>query len=170
MSRQQVSKLFFIRVLALAVPMFASQGNGHGKGNKHNDQSANNNEDSNRNNRDDDRWERRGDYEYRTYGEKDGVPPGWSKGKKTGWGNADFLPVRRRSMAARATSIRDGTTTITVTIQVILSCGVPAFTSRARGSTFTDPTESKSSCGGRPKTKTNPPSHVTPDFDEQPFT
>ena len=102
MSKQQISKLFFIGVIALAVPMFASQGNGHGKGNKHNDQSANNNEDSNRNNRDDDRWERRGNYEYRTYGDKDGVPPGWSKGKKTGWGNCGLPPGQAKKYGCQS--------------------------------------------------------------------
>ena len=40
---------------------------------------------------DDDRWERREGYEYRTY-DRDARPPGWSKGKKTGWDNCGLPP------------------------------------------------------------------------------
>jgi hypothetical protein len=59
-------------------------GNGHGKGNPHNQS------------RDDDdheggRWESRGNWEYRTY-DGDRRPPGWNKGKKTGWGHCDLPP------------------------------------------------------------------------------
>jgi hypothetical protein len=60
----------------------ADQGNGHknGHGNKHSD--------------DDDHegWQRHEGYEYRTYGDKDARPPGWSRGKKTGWGNCGLPP------------------------------------------------------------------------------
>jgi hypothetical protein len=41
---------------------------------------------------DDTGWERRDGYEYHTYGKHDGNPPGWSKGKKTGWGNCGLPP------------------------------------------------------------------------------
>lgn len=36
-------------------------------------------------------WERRGDFEYRTFG-RDERPPGWSRGRKTGWGNCGMPP------------------------------------------------------------------------------
>jgi hypothetical protein len=39
----------------------------------------------------DEGWEHRGDYEYHTYA-KGSVPPGWSHGKKTGWGNCGLPP------------------------------------------------------------------------------
>ena len=52
-------------------------GNGNGHGNPHADK--------------DDGWEHRGDYEYHTYA-KGSVPPGWSHGKKTGWGNCGMPP------------------------------------------------------------------------------
>ena len=73
-----------IAALFLVSPLFADQGKGKGKGNPHKNQAADY--------RDDDRWERRGDYEYRTYGQNEGAPPGWSKGKKTGWGNCGLPP------------------------------------------------------------------------------
>ena len=46
-------------------------GHGHGKGNPHA-------------RHDDDQWEHRGNYDYHVF-EGDSRPPGWSKGKKTGW-------------------------------------------------------------------------------------
>ncbi len=85
-------KVFWSIVLGLALTATAAarnpQGNSHGKGkgNPHS-QAAHDND------RDDDRanWERRGDYEYRTY-RGDDRPPGWSHGKKTGWGNCNLPP------------------------------------------------------------------------------
>ena len=38
-----------------------------------------------------DRWERRDNWEYHTY-RGDDRPPGWSHGKKTGWGNCNLPP------------------------------------------------------------------------------
>jgi len=57
-----------------------SHGNGNGHGNPHNNQAAN------------DGWDQRDGWDYRTYGPQDGRPPGWSKGKKTGWGNCGMPP------------------------------------------------------------------------------
>ena len=51
-------------------------------GNKHSD----NDDDDNQG------WQRREGYEYRTYGDRDERPPGWSHGKKTGWGNCGLPP------------------------------------------------------------------------------
>lgn len=86
MSGQWFRRALTLGALMVAMPLFANQGKGHGKGNPHN------NEASDRDDRDDARWERRGDYEYRTYGQDEGVPQGWSKGKKTGWGNCGLPP------------------------------------------------------------------------------
>ena len=52
----------------------------HQHGNKHFD------------NDNDQGWERRDGYEYRTYEDPDERPPGWSRGKKTGWGNCGLPP------------------------------------------------------------------------------
>ena len=70
--------------LCMAVPSsFADHGNGKGKGNKHADRFDRD---------DDDRWEHRGNYEIRVFDVHDTRPPGWSQGKKTGWGNCGMPP------------------------------------------------------------------------------
>jgi hypothetical protein len=51
---------------------------------------------------DDDRgWERREGYEYRAYGDRDERPPGWSHGKKTGWGNCGLPPGQAKKYGCR---------------------------------------------------------------------
>ncbi len=73
----------------------AAQGKGHGKatGNPH----ANARDD-----RDDDgRWEHHDNYDMRTYGPNEGTPPGWSKGKKTGWGNCGLPPGQAKKYGCR---------------------------------------------------------------------
>jgi hypothetical protein len=50
---------------------------------------------------DDKNWERRDGYEYRTYGDHDGRPPGWSRGKKTGWGNCGLPPGQAKKYGCR---------------------------------------------------------------------
>lgn len=85
---KRVSCWVIVVVFALfglnAVAQGNSQGHGHGKGNPHKAQRS---DDDDR----DARWERRNNWEYQTY-EGDRRPPGWSKGKKTGWGNCDLPP------------------------------------------------------------------------------
>ncbi len=80
--RKWIAVLALFAGLALVAPArTAAQGKGKGRGNPHASKNV-----------DDDRWERREGYEYRTYGEDEGGPPGWSKGKKTGWGNCGLPP------------------------------------------------------------------------------
>ena len=86
MTRQLVKVVLLLGALTACMPLLAQHGNGKAKGNPHNQGFDGDDRDR------DDRWESRGDYEYRTYGEHDGVPPGWSKGKKTGWGNCGLPP------------------------------------------------------------------------------
>ncbi len=62
-------------------------GKGHGKGNPHNAQQW---DDGDRN-APSDRWEALNGWDYRAY-EGDHRPPGWSQGKKKGWGNCDLPP------------------------------------------------------------------------------
>jgi hypothetical protein len=66
-----------------------NKGKGHEHGNKHSDD-------------DDQGWERRDGYEYRAYGDRDGRPPGWSQGKKTGWGNCGLPPGQAKKYACRS--------------------------------------------------------------------
>ena len=79
--------MLVLATVTLAVPLLADHGNGKSKGNSQGNQASDNDDQGDNNH-----WERRGDYEYRTYGEHEGVPPGWSKGKKTGWGNCGMPP------------------------------------------------------------------------------
>ena len=50
---------------------------------------------------DDQGWERRNGYEYRTYGDRDERPPGWNRGKKTGWGNCGLPPGQAKKYGCR---------------------------------------------------------------------
>ena len=74
--------------LALSVSALAKghgdngNGKGHGKDNPHN---VDNDDD------DHGRWKARNGWEYRSY-DGDERPPGWSHGKKTGWGNCNLPP------------------------------------------------------------------------------
>lgn len=54
---------------------------------------------------DDDRWEHRNGYEYRVY-ERDRRPPGWSRGKKTGWGNCDLPPGQAKKYGCHSYTYR----------------------------------------------------------------
>ncbi len=50
---------------------------------------------------DDHDWERRGKYEYRVY-DGDHRPPGWSHGKKTGWGDCGMPPGQAKKYGCRS--------------------------------------------------------------------
>ena len=70
-----------IALLGLNAPQLLAdhgeKGNKHQQGSKHGDN--------------DQGWEHKGGYEYRTYS-VDSRPPGWSQGKKTGWGDCGMPP------------------------------------------------------------------------------
>lgn len=89
--------LFVLGAFALAAAPVTAQGNGKAKGNPHKNQAV---DDDSRD--DSGGWERRGDYEYRAYGENDGTPPGWSKGKKTGWGNCGLPPGQAKKYGCQS--------------------------------------------------------------------
>ncbi|HVO80027.1 MAG TPA: hypothetical protein VMT28_04815 [Terriglobales bacterium] len=88
--------LALIAALALGTPnLMADHGKDkdRGKGNPHASKKFN----------DDDKWERRDDgYEYRAYGGGRDVPPGWSHGKKTGWGNCGMPPGQAKKYGCRS--------------------------------------------------------------------
>ena len=50
---------------------------------------------------DDQGWQRREGYEYRAYAGHDERPPGWSQGKKTGWGNCGMPPGQAKKYGCR---------------------------------------------------------------------
>ena len=86
-------RYFWALVLGMALATSApakdhddkDKGNGHGKGNPHNAQR----DDDGDHDRDNHGWKSHDGWEYRTY-DKGHYPPGWSKGKKTGWGNCNL--------------------------------------------------------------------------------
>ena len=90
----------FMAILTLSAAMLwtapalmadhGDKGNKHGQGNKHSDDNG------------DQGWDRRDGYEYRAYGERDGRPPGWSRGKKTGWGNCGLPPGQAKKYDCRS--------------------------------------------------------------------
>ena len=92
MSKHLIATLALVGALGLGTPLMADHGGeGHKQhGNKHADSD------------DDDRnWERRDGYEYRSYGDRDDRPPGWSHGKKTGWGNCGLPPGQAKKYGCR---------------------------------------------------------------------
>jgi hypothetical protein len=111
----------FMAMLALGValsfgsPMAVAQhgnghgnGNGNGNGNGHGDANAeaeghgNGNAHGNKHGDDDDHgWRKEQSYEYRTYAGEGQYPPGWSHGKKTGWGNCGLPPGQAKKYGCR---------------------------------------------------------------------
>jgi hypothetical protein len=89
-------QLFGALIMSLALSMSVTaqgnsgkaHGNGHSKGNSHD---AQRDDDNGHGHHHGARWEERNGWEYRSYAEGQ-YPPGWSKGKKTGWGNCDLPP------------------------------------------------------------------------------
>lgn len=75
---------------ATAVARDHGQGNSKGKGNPHKQEMSEHGRGGDRDG-DRDRWERRDGWEYQTF-RGDDRPPGWSKGRKTGWGNCGMPP------------------------------------------------------------------------------
>jgi hypothetical protein len=92
MSKGLLTIIALVTALCFGTPAMADhgeKGQGHQHGNKHFD------------NDDDQGWERRDGYEYRTYGDRDDHPPGWSQGKKTGWGNCGLPPGQAKKYGCR---------------------------------------------------------------------
>jgi hypothetical protein len=82
--RKSLLTIFALLVaLGIATPtvMADHDDHGHGKGHKHGKHSD-----------DDERWERRDGYER---------PPGWNRGKKTGWGNCGLPPGQAKKYGCR---------------------------------------------------------------------
>lgn len=91
MNRSLFATLTLVAALGLVTPtLMAKNGKDKEKGNPH----------PNKLSDDDQGWERRDGYEYRSY-ERDGRPPGWSRGKKTGWGNCGLPPGQAKKYGCR---------------------------------------------------------------------
>src|SRR5579864_1689057 len=91
MSRRLLAIFALTAALGLGAPrLMADHGDKRNKhGNKHFDKD------------DHQGWERREGYEYRIYGDREGRPPGWSRGKKTGWGNCGLPPGQAKKYGCR---------------------------------------------------------------------
>jgi hypothetical protein len=99
MKRRWLAVLALVAALGWLTPaMRADNGTGKGKGNPHARESFDDDHGGRRDR--DERWERRDGYEYRVY-DRDGHPPGWSKGKKTGWGNCGLPPGQAKKYGCR---------------------------------------------------------------------
>jgi hypothetical protein len=96
MSKRLLAIFAIVAALSLGTPAaMADHGHGDGKndhGNKHSDDD------------DDGRWEHSDGYEYRTFGDRDERPPGWSRGKKTGWENCGLPPGQAKKYGCRSYS------------------------------------------------------------------
>ena len=94
MSRYWLAVLALVASLAFITPTVIAE---HGEGKHHGKKHFDNDHD-----RDDhDRWERREGYEYHSYGDRDDRPPGWSRGRKTGWGNCGLPPGQAKKYGCR---------------------------------------------------------------------
>ncbi|MFB3917451.1 MAG: hypothetical protein ACE14M_12025 [Terriglobales bacterium] len=100
--RKRLLAVFALLVcLCLLAPSLIAKNQGRGKGkqeheggqDKNHEQVKSKHKDKAKDkHRGDERWERRDSFEYRFYGDREGRPPGWSRGKKTGWGNCGLPP------------------------------------------------------------------------------
>lgn len=92
MTKRLLAILALVAAVGMNTPALkadhGSKGNGHQHGNKHDDG-------------DDQGWERSDGYEYRSYRQSDQRPPGWSRGKKTGWGNCGLPPGQAKKYGCR---------------------------------------------------------------------
>lgn len=92
MNKRLLLILALAGMLGWATPsLMADHGNSKGKGNPHANKAVDD---------DDQGWDHRDGYEYRSY-DRDGRPPGWSKGKKTGWGNCGMPPGQAKKHGCR---------------------------------------------------------------------
>jgi hypothetical protein len=97
MRRRWLAVFALIAALGWVTPALRAdhdKDNRHEHGNKHFDD-----DDHGRRDRDEG-WERRDGYEYHVY-DRDGRPPGWSKGRKTGWGNCGLPPGQAKKYGCR---------------------------------------------------------------------
>jgi hypothetical protein len=107
MSTRWLAVLAMMAALGLVTPtLTAKNGKAKGKGNPHVEKSFDDEGRGERGDRDD-RWEHHNGYDYRVYRDRDGRPPGWSKGKKTGWGNCGLPPGQAKKYGCRTYVYQD---------------------------------------------------------------
>jgi len=93
MSKRWLAALALVAAFGLFTPaLMADNDKSHGKGNKH---AANSYQNS------DQGWEDRDGYQYRSYSNPNERPPGWNRGKKTGWGYCGMPPGQAKKSGCR---------------------------------------------------------------------
>jgi hypothetical protein len=92
MSKRLLAIFAIVAALGLGTPSLMAD---HGE-KDHKAKHANKHDDHD----DDKGWERRDGYEFRSY-DRGGRPPGWSRGKKTGWGNCGLPPGQAKKYGCR---------------------------------------------------------------------
>lgn len=101
MLKQWLAVPVLVAALGLATPVMAA-GHGRGEGNGNHFARFDHDRDHDRDrDRDRDGWERRGRYEVRIFGPREGYPPGWSRGRKTGWGDCGLPPGQAKKYGCR---------------------------------------------------------------------
>jgi hypothetical protein len=92
MTRHWLAALTLFAAFGLATPTLqAGQGKGEDKGKGH----------AKSHGKAEQGWERRDGFEYRVFEVRDDRPPGWSRGKKTGWGNCGLPPGQAKKYGCR---------------------------------------------------------------------
>src|SRR5882757_7665669 len=89
MSKHLLAILALGSAVCMAAPPLQADHGDKGKGHKHEDS------------HDDRGWERRDGYEYRSYADGEEHPPGWNRGKKTGWKNCGLPPGQAKKYGCR---------------------------------------------------------------------
>jgi hypothetical protein len=95
MGRNWLVVFALVGALGLFTPAATAQGRGEGHGRGHHQDD------------DDQGWSREGRYETRAYRDRDDRPPGWSKGRKTGWRNCGLPPGQAKKYGCR-TYVHEG--------------------------------------------------------------
>ena len=102
MTKPVMAILALMVALGLGTPAAIADHGDHNRGDKHEHGNKHRHGNKHFDHDDGQGWERRGGYEYRSYGERDGRPPGWSQGRKTGWGNCGLPPGQAKKYGCRA--------------------------------------------------------------------
>jgi hypothetical protein len=93
MSKRLLAILGLVAALGWGTPALRADRGDKGKGHQHGNRQFDDDDDQG--------WERRDGYEYRTYRDRDERPPGWSHGKKAGWGNCGLPPGQAKKYGCR---------------------------------------------------------------------
>lgn len=101
MRTRWLTALALIAALILFMPTASGKDQGKGKGKDKGKAAAARYE------RDEDGWERHDRYDMRAYDVHEGRPPGWSEGKKTGWGDCGLPPGQAKKYGCR-TYVHEG--------------------------------------------------------------